>query len=276
MDKASGTMRRAPARMGAATGARKADLAKAGLAQELRAAPAPTLHQRIRDDLEGRILSGEWRPGHRIPFEHELMAQYGCARMTVNKVIAGLVAAGLIERRRRAGSFVAQPRRQSAVLEIPDLAAEIAARGERYGYELIACRQRPASASEGQAVASSGMVAGEPVVELRCLHSANGRPFCVEERLIALTIVPEAATIDFSATPPGSWLLGHVPWTAAEHRISAVGADSRSARELDLPAGAPCLALERRTFRGEQTITHARQLFRGDAYNLVAHFEPKR
>ncbi|MDR6955298.1 GntR family histidine utilization transcriptional repressor [Ancylobacter sp. 3268] len=231
-----------------------------------------TLHQRIRADLEGKILSGEWKPGHRIPFEHELMAQYGCARMTVNKVIAGLVAAGLIERRRRAGSFVIQPRIQSAVLEIPDLANEIAARGEAYGYRLLSRRLRVAGGADP---AESGMATGEGVVELRCLHLSNGRPFAVEDRLIALAVVPEAASVDFSRTAPGSWLLGHVPWTAAEHRISALAAGAREARDLDVTKGAPCLCLERRTFRAEQTITYARQLFRGDAYNLVAHFSPK-
>ncbi|MBS7544417.1 histidine utilization repressor [Ancylobacter oerskovii] len=231
-----------------------------------------TLHQRIRADLEGKILSGEWKPGHRIPFEHELMVQYGCARMTVNKVIGGLVAAGLIERRRRAGSFVIQPRIQSAVLEIPDLSSEIAARGEAYGYRLLSRRLRVAAGTD---LAESGMIAGEGVVELRCLHLADGRPFAVEDRLIALAVVPEAASVDFSQTAPGSWLLGHVPWTAAEHRISALAAGAREARDLDIAKGAPCLCLERRTFRAEQTITYARQLFRGDAYNLVARFSPK-
>ncbi|MCF5941665.1 GntR family transcriptional regulator, partial [Xanthomonas perforans] len=67
-----------------------------------------TLHQRIRQDLEQRIHSGDWPPGHRVPPEHELMAQYGCSRMTVNKVLGLLADAGMIERRRRTGSFVAR------------------------------------------------------------------------------------------------------------------------------------------------------------------------
>src|SRR6202007_1203674 len=55
------------------------------------------LYQRIRSDIEGRIVSGEWPPGHRLPFEHELMDTYSCARMTVNKVISGLWGAGVVE-----------------------------------------------------------------------------------------------------------------------------------------------------------------------------------
>ena len=66
----------------------------------------PSLHERILGEIEERILSGEWAPGVRIPFEHELAAHYHCSRMTVNKALSELAKAGLIERRRKAGSFV--------------------------------------------------------------------------------------------------------------------------------------------------------------------------
>ena len=69
------------------------------------AADKPTLYKQIRFDIERRILTGEWPPGHRIPFEHQLMTRYGCSRMTVSKALSELVQADLIERRGvRAGS----------------------------------------------------------------------------------------------------------------------------------------------------------------------------
>ena len=49
--------------------------------------------------------------------------------MTVNRALASLVDAGLIVRRRRVGSFVAQPHIRSVILDIPDIKAEVAARG---------------------------------------------------------------------------------------------------------------------------------------------------
>src|SRR6185437_12407342 len=84
-----------------------------------------SLERRIRADLERKIHAGEWPPGARIPTEHELVLQYGCARMTVHKAIVAMVAAGLVERRKKAGSFVASPHVQTAVIEIPDIAAII-------------------------------------------------------------------------------------------------------------------------------------------------------
>ena len=100
-------------------------------------AKTAALYQRIRNDLESRITSGVWPPGHRVPFEHELMETYSCSRMTVNKVLSALAGAGLVIRKRRAGSFVSRPRVQSAILQIPDMKAEVEKRGERYSYRLL-------------------------------------------------------------------------------------------------------------------------------------------
>lgn len=233
---------------------------------------ASTLHRRIRADIEERILSGRWRPGHRIPFEHELMREYACARMTVNKAVASLVAAGLIVRRRRVGSFVAQPRIQSVVLDIPDIQAEITARGQTYGLKLLSRRRRKPTRKNPREVQ---LAAAGDLLELRCVHLADGRPFALEDRLISLANVPDAADVDFAAAPPGTWLLGHVPWTQAEHRITAVNADTDVAKVLELAKDAACLALERRTWRGDDHITYVRQIFPGTAYHLVARFAPK-
>lgn len=237
------------------------------------AVESSTLGSRIRSDIERQILSGELHPGDRIPFEHELMAHYGCSRMTVNKAIAGLADAGLIVRRRRAGSFVAQPRIQSAVLEIPDIQAEITARGEQYALEVLARKRRKPLAGNADEKTLAGK--GELLV-LRCLHLANGRPFALEDRLISLAAVPEAEETDFTAESPGKWLLSHVPWTQAEHRITAVNADPDTARTLDIEPRAACLALERRTWRASEHITHVRQIFPGTHYDLIARFTPQR
>ncbi|MBV9114567.1 MAG: histidine utilization repressor [Hyphomicrobiales bacterium] len=230
-----------------------------------------TLHHRIRVDLEGKILSGEWPPGHRVPFEHELMAGYGCSRMTVNKVLSGLAAAGLIERRRRAGSFVRRPQFQSAVLQIHDIKAEVSERGKTYAYELLSQRRRKANANDREAL-SVGPEVG--ILALRCRHLADGRPFALEERLINLTAIPAGETIDFKAEPPGTWLLGHVPWTEAEHHISAREADAEMARRLEVAEGSACLVVRRRTWRSGETVTVVRLIFPGPSYHLVARFTP--
>jgi GntR family histidine utilization transcriptional repressor len=231
-----------------------------------------TLHQRIRTDIERRILSGEWPPGHKIPFEHELMETYQCSRMTVNKVISGLAEAGLVDRRRRAGSFVARPSAESAILHIPDMPAEIGQRGGGYGYELLSRRLRRATREDAARLRAPGV----PVLDLSSRHLARGVPFALEERLLNLAVVPEARDVDFTGEPPGTWLLHHVPWTQGEHRIRAAEADPAQADLLDIAPGRACLVVERRTWRGDDTITFVRLIYPGHLHEMVARFTPAR
>ena len=232
-----------------------------------------TLGQRIRGDIEGKIRSGNWPPGHRIPSEHELMVKYDCSRMTVNKVLTALAEAGAIERRRRAGSFVSRPHPhiEQVALDIPDIPIEVAKRGHRYRFQLLSRRLRKPRlrlAHEMQTAEDGRLLA------LQSLHLADEVPFALEERIINPAAVPQALKQDFSDLAPGSWLLQHVPWTRAQHRISAIGADDGQARLLQIPFGAACLVLDRQTWRGEQPVTCVRQVFVGDSYDLVARFAP--
>jgi GntR family histidine utilization transcriptional repressor len=227
----------------------------------------PPLHRRIFIDLEAQILSGELAPGDRIPFEHELTNSYGCSRATVSKALSELAGRGLVVRKRRAGTFVAQPKAHAAFLAIPDLRAEVNKRGQIYDYRLLS---RDIRAS--QDLVEFELAADGQLLALTCLHSADQIPLALEHRLIALSAAPEAEKVDFQCVPPGSWLLDSEPWTQAENRIGAVEADRASARLLQIRAGAACLYVERRTWRDGQGVTRVRQIFPGDRYDLVALF----
>ena len=233
--------------------------------------PSPSLHQRILGDIEGRIISGEWPPGHRIPFEMELAEAYSCSRMTVNKALSQLAKNGLIERRKKSGSFVMRPQAQSAVLEIRDIKAEVQSLGLAYSYRLIRREQRRASAAERTALE---LKAGAVVLALQCLHFAGKVPFCAEERVINLQAVPDAAKQGFERIAPGPWLLGQVPWSAAEHRIQAIGADAAIAASLAIPEGTACLKVERRTHMNGIFVTQVRLTYPGQSYEMVASFAP--
>ena len=232
---------------------------------------APSLHARILADIEGHILSGEWPPGHRIPFEHELSAHYACSRMTVNKALTQLAKAKLIERRRKAGSFVTRPPSRSAVLDIPDIKTEVEALGLPYRFEILSRRKRRAGREDSARLEGAG--AG-PLLELVCRHWAGARPFCLEERLINLVSAPEAEDEPFMETAPGAWLLARAPWTTAEHRIRARAVGKRPAEWLGVVAGSPGLFIERRTWAGDVAVTFVVLTYPGEGHELVARFSP--
>jgi GntR family transcriptional regulator, histidine utilization repressor len=213
-------------------------------------------------------MSGEWAAGSKIPVEQELMQTFSCSRMTVSKALRALTQAGLLESRKRAGTFVGTPRLHRAALEIPDIRTEVLGQGSAYRLELQSRIVRQATDTDTALLQG----AEGKVLALSCRHFAGDRPYALEQRLISLATVPEAEGVDFAQIPPGSWLLDHVPWSEAEHRITATIASATESEQLGIALGAACLVLERWTWRGADRITYVRQLYRGDRHALIAHF----
>ncbi|MBT9371810.1 histidine utilization repressor [Rhizobium sp. CSW-27] len=234
------------------------------------AAPV-SLHRRILQDIEGNILSGRWPAGHRIPSEQALTETYGCSRMTVNKVLTELARAGLLLRRRKTGSVVMPQDGQSAILEIYDIGEEVRALNLAYRHRVLSRTVRRPTKTEQ---ALSTLPARARVLAISVLHLAGEAPFCLEERIINLSIASEAETEAFETLAPGQWLLKHVPWSAAEHRISAEAASAGAAAALCLPRSAPVLVVERQTWRLEETVTRVRLTYPGSQHALTARFTP--
>jgi GntR family histidine utilization transcriptional repressor len=227
-------------------------------------------YQEIQNHLKSQILSGVWVPGYKVPSEHELAAQFNCARMTVSKAIASLVEKGLVVRRRRAGTIVAVPRSQETVLEIHDIQAEVQAGGRLYRFDIENRKVGRATREEAEQL---GADVGTPIMAISCVHWADEQPYASEERLINLEAVPEAAGELFMEVPPGSWLLAKIPWNEAEHRIFALSADAATARVLKIRRNAACLCIERRTRRDSHNVTWVRLIYPGDQHTLVARFQ---
>ncbi len=229
------------------------------------------LNQKIRRDIESKIMSGEWPPGHRLPYEHELMAEYGCSRMTVSKVLSGLAVQGLITRRRRAGSVVATPKADRAVLQIQDFALEAKRANKSYRHQVLRRSIEPIDAATASRI---GMPAEAKVLCVDTLHLVEGEPEAYEERIINLAAVPDARGEKFGEDPPGTWLLNRVPWTDAEHVIRAVNADAKLHKLLQVATGSACLVLERRTWQAGVFLTEARIAYPGERHRLIGRFSP--
>ena len=160
----------------------------------------------------------------------------------------------------------------ATVLDIPDLQNEVIRRGQDYRFEMVNRRIRGADHDSSAEM----KLAGEgPLLFMEGIHVADDCPLAFERRLISLAAVPEAGIQSFDGVSPGSWLLGHVPWTEAETRIAAVAAGAEIASRLQLSPGTACLMIERETWRGVVGITRVQQHFVGSSYDLVARFGPR-
>ena len=69
-------------------------------------------YQVLSDALRARIITGELKPGEKLPIEPELSTQYGVSRSTVREALRVLASQNLITTTRgvAGGSFVAYPK----------------------------------------------------------------------------------------------------------------------------------------------------------------------
>ncbi len=227
----------------------------------------------IRRALAQRIMDGAWGPGTRIPAELDLTAHFNTSRMTVNKAIQSLASEGLLQRRRAIGTVVADRAQERPVFEIWNTADIIARAGGVYRYRLL----EAAHVHDDQAKRDLLSVGRKtPLLWLRCLHLSGDTPFQLEERLVNIDAAPDIVRQPLETTAPGPWLLAHVPWTEAEHTISACEAGPDESEALALALNTACLVVERRTWNGDMPVTLARLWHPGARHKLKGRFEPAR
>ena len=197
----------------------------------------------IRAEVLRRIRTREWPPGGLIPGEEALAEEFGVARATVNRALTTLAEAGVIERKKRAGTRVAELPVRRARLEIPLIRLDVEARGQAYGFELLADRLAPAPVP---VTARLGLPEATPMRFLETLHLADGRPYVFETRWLSLSVL-QGPPPDFAVISANEWLVTHVSLVAGDISFTAEAASLREAEVLGTARGSAVLVAERTT-----------------------------
>lgn len=212
----------------------------------------------IQAEFRRRIASRDWPPGELIPGEANLAEEFGCARATVNRALQGLADAGLLTRRRKAGTRVNQFPERKAVLTIPITRLEVEQRGASYSHSLI--KNEITSLSESEA-ARLDVEPGKQALHILTMHYSNRHPFLYEDRLIYLAAVPGAAEIDFSKVSANEWLVRNTAFSHGAVDFFAANATQEEAGYLRVKKNTAILVLERMTWIQSLPITHVRLVY---------------
>lgn len=234
-------------------------------------APHAPPFMRVKSFLKQGLAEGRWPPGVLMPSEADLVAQFGVSRMTANRALRELQAAGLVLRTQGVGTFAAPLDRVSSTLTIRDLHEEIQSRGHRH--EARVHHQRAARATPALA-AQLGLSVGAEVFHTHLVHLENGRPLQSEDRYVNPVAAPHYLDQDFSRTTPTRYLFEVSTLWRAQYAIEASRPTVLEARLLDIDADEPCLVVTRRTFAREAPITIARLVHPGTLYTLQGDFTP--
>lgn len=238
-------------------------------ARHYRTGGADPLYRQVKRFITEHVESGEWPADHRLPSEHDLVRVFGVSRMTVHRALRELAAEGLITRVQGVGTFVAQQKPLSALLEIRNIADEIHERGHRHGAEVHLLRVERA---EPPLAAALGLPAGSQVFHSLLTHRENGVPVQLEDRYVNPATAPAYLGQNFAVTTPNEYLMQAAPLDEAEHLVEAITPDAETQRLLEIGADEPCLLVRRRTWSRGAVVSSARLVHPGGRYRLGGRF----
>lgn len=206
--------------------------------------PAIPVYQQVKSHVLAQIHAGVWKEGDAIPGEEALARSFGVSRMTVNRALRELSDEQIVERRQGSGTYVAQQKYQSTLVEIRNIADEIAARGHAHRSELHRLERVKANDGVAQRL---GVGVGREVFHSVVVHFENNLPIQVEDRHVNPTVAPDYLTQDFATQTPNAYLMRVAPLQGVSFVIEAVVPPAAVAEMLAMPAGEPCLVLHRQT-----------------------------
>lgn len=229
--------------------------------------PVPHIapYARIKRHVMSRIESGEWAIATRVPSENQLAAEFGVSRMTARRALLDLAQEGWLVRSQGLGTFVADRKPVMSMLEVRNIADEIAERGHSYGCRVM--KQEALRATEAVAM-YLGLMPDARIFHSAIVHMDNGVPVQLEDRFVNPAVAPKYLDQDFTRETPNAYLSRVAPLESIEHVIEAVAPTPAVARALQVDASAPCLQINRRTWSAGRVATYARLVHPGSRYRL--------
>jgi len=234
-------------------------------------AAAKPRYQQLKDMIIGRISSGELRPQDRVPSENDLVEAMNVSRMTANRALRELTDEGYVQRVAGRGTFVADLRARSHVLEVQNIADEIERRGGAHSCEVVRQSRQHA---RGEIARALHVEQGVDVFHLLLVHFENGAPIQVEDRHIVADFAPDCLDEDFSRMTPSAYLTAISPLQEAEQVVRAAQPNAAVQQRLQMADGEPSLVVLRRTWSRGRPVTFARLHHPGGRYELTGHYTP--
>lgn len=200
--------------------------------------------QRIKEHVLQQIHSGQWQQGEAIPSEAALAKQFNVARMTVNRALRELSDEQTLTRVQGSGTFVAQQKYQSTLVQLRNIADEIAARGHQHRGELQKLERYRADAF---LMRQFELPAVQVLFHSVVIHFENDLPIQVEDRYVNPAVAPDYMAQDFGSQTPNAYLMRVAPLQGVQFSIEASMPAADLAEMLRIETGEPCLVLRRVT-----------------------------
>lgn len=230
---------------------------------------SPPRYAAIKQSICDAVRDGHLKPGDRVPSESELVEQFDVSRMTANRALRELQAAGVLVRRAGSGSFIAEPKPIGQMIEIRNIAEEIRERGHVYRARVV---QNDEIRANAEMAALLEVPVGTKLFHSIIVHHEAEFPIQLEERFVLASAAPGYGKMDFTQTTPNEYLTRTAPLERVEHRVRAELPDAQTHSMLGLSYGEPVLRMTRRTWSHARLVSHAWLTHPGSRFELSAAF----
>ena len=234
-------------------------------------ATAKPRYQQLKDLIIAQISSGDLRPQDRVPSENELVETMQVSRMTANRALRELTDEGYVDRVAGRGTFVADFRARSHVLEVHNIADEILRRGHSHTCEIV---RQSLQHARGEVAKALHVKEGTDVFHLLLVHFENGTPIQIEDRHVVADFAPDCLEQDFRRVTPSAYLTAVSPLQEAEQVVRATQPNAVVRQRLQMTDDEASLVVIRRTWSGGRPVTFARLHHPGSRYELTGHYTP--
>jgi GntR family histidine utilization transcriptional repressor len=232
--------------------------------------PQPFYQQVKTHVLEG-IASGRYKPGDRIPSEHELVAALGWSRLTVNRALRELAATGVLHRVHGVGTFVAAPKVSSTFIKLHNIADDIRARGQLLSIRVLALDKIKATP---EIATSMDVRLRATVFHSLIVYCADGVPMQIEDRHVSPGFAPSYLKQDFTQQSTTDYLQAIELPGQVEHDIQATLSNEQEAGMLDVTEPEAFLVVTRKTWVRGTVSSYTRFVHPGSRQRFFGRFTP--
>lgn len=216
------------------------------------------LYRRLAEELRAAIAAGDYPIGSQLPTEHELCATHNVSRHTAREALRMLRDAGLIARRRGAGTQVIAPEPAPAFSQTLGGLDDLLQYARDARLEVRYLTHLPVASLEP---ASIGLDPDLRWVRLDGIRrrASDARPIALTRIYVRADICPPRAAIDAWPGALNELIARNAGVNTAriEQEIAAVALTRVEARTLESDVGSPALKTTRRYFESAERVFQA-------------------
>ena len=195
-------------------------------------------HYQLRECVEKKIRSGEWKPGQKLPSEQALCEHFGVSRTVVRQALSALAYADAVETHKGKGSFVAPPRHAWQLMQsLTGMYQDAEAAGQKIATRVLELKVIPADAEVAEMLKLSE---GDPVIRLNRLRFLDDEPVVAVVTHLPERLCPSLVEEDFSNQSLYRVLAEKYGLATAQgvRTIESINAPRDLAQLLGVPTGA--------------------------------------